>query len=131
MTAFYEAGERSDPSSHALLSTLVPNGPELKLETSFLEAQVASGVVGPTTWRLGNEHVVSINGGEATVSGCSYDPGARYASSGAAAPSDLGGGAGYTGYVSTLQLHGAEWLLYSTTVSFPTNTKQAGPCLGF
>jgi hypothetical protein len=128
---FYEASEHDTPSSPALLATLAPGSPELRQETDYIEEQSASGVAGPSSWRLGNISVLSHTGFVATVSACSYDPGSHYASTGAAAPADLGGGAGYTGYIATMRAQGGSWLLYATTVSSPSSSEEAGPCHGF
>jgi hypothetical protein len=128
---FYGASEHDSPSSPALLATLFPGSPELRQETDYIEEQSASGVAGPSSWRLGNISVVSRSASVATVSACSYDPGSHYVSTGAVAPADLGGGAGYTGYIATMRAHGGKWLLYATTVSSPTSSEEAGPCHGF
>jgi hypothetical protein len=128
---FYQASEHDSPSSPALLKTLFPGSPELRQETDYIEEQSASGVAGPSSWRLGNISVLSRSVSAATVSACSYDAGSHYVSTGAVAPADLGGGAGYTAYIATMRAQGGSWLLYATTVSSPTSSEEAGPCHGF
>jgi hypothetical protein len=131
INAFYLAGEQSEPSSSALLQSLVPGSPELKQETSFLEIQKVNGIVGPSTWRIGNVAVLSSSATQAVLSACSFDPGAYYRATGEPAPTSLGGGAGYTGYVVTLDRYNGKWLVFSTQVSAPTTTQETGPCHGF
>ena len=129
---YYQAGAAGNLNLTALDRTLVPDGPELKQETAFLGVQVGEGIIGPSTWRIGNARVVGYNkSGTAVVEGCSWDPGSHFLSTGAEAPASLGGGAGYTAFVSDMDLSGGRWLLDSTQVSAPTSTKEAGPCEGF
>jgi hypothetical protein len=130
--AFYVASEHSDPEWPAMLATVVRGSPQESQVTGFIGAQVAAGIVGPSTWRIGKVQVMDMGAGEvAIVEGCSWDPGAHYAVGGAAAPVDLGGGAGYTAYDTTMNLVGGRWAVYSTTVEELDSNAGAGPCDGF
>lgn len=129
--AFYEAAENDDPNSPTLLATLYPDSPEFRQESGFLGSIALAGVVGPSSWRIGNVLVLSMARTQALVSACSYDAGTHYRSTGAEAPSDLGGGAGLTAYRTTLRRQGTTWLVYQTNVTFPKATTETGPCHGF
>lgn len=131
VNAFYTASERDDPSFGPLLSSWVMGGPVADHAEAYLLAQEASGVVGPSTWRIGNARVVSVDGDTAHVEGCSYDPGSHYKATGAVAPADLGGGAGLTGYSTTMLLQAGRWLVDATVVTAPATAAEAGPCHGF
>jgi hypothetical protein len=98
---------------------------------AYLTALAAAGVVGPSTWRVGNDRVVRVRGALAEVLGCSYDIGSHYKATGVAAPPSLGGGPGYTGYDTTVERVHGQWEVYAAQTSSPTSTAQAGPCRGF
>jgi hypothetical protein len=128
---FYLASELGSPNFSSLDATLLPGSPEFSQEIAFISAQVASGVVGPSTWRIGHVAVVTLVGNVAVVTACSYDPGSHFRSTGRPAPASLGGGAGLTAYVSHLEDVAGRWLLYVTDASEPLPTSKAGPCFGF
>jgi hypothetical protein len=123
--AFYVASARSDPSYRPLSAGVAPGSPEDEQMISYLSAQVASGVVGPAHWRIGNLHVASLGRGTAVVTACSYDPGSHLRSSVARAPAALGGGAGLTAYTSDMSEIGGTWKLDRSVTSLP------GPCHDF
>jgi hypothetical protein len=129
--AFYLASERADPTYPSFLAAVMPTGPVLRDAEGFLSAQADAGVVGPSVWKLGNVTVLSLRGSTAVVSGCAYDPGSHYRSSGLAAPASLGGGAGLTASVTQLRKVGGRWLVLASLVSSPPSTAVAGPCRGF
>lgn len=131
INAFYRASSAGTSDLTALDATLLPGSAELNQENGFISSQELSGVVGPSTWRIGNVHVDWISGALAEVSACSFDPGSHYKSSGKQAPVSLGGGAGLTAYVAHLRLEAGKWLLYATQVSVPSSTTAAGPCHAF
>lgn len=131
VNAFYMAGELGEPAYAPLLRSWVRGGPVALHAAGFLQAQAAAGVIGPSTWRIGNIRVVALSGQVAQVKGCSYDPGSHYKSSGAVAPTDLGGGAGFTAYETTLDLIANRWLVDSSVTSSPSSSTVPGPCQGF
>jgi hypothetical protein len=128
---FYLASELGSTNLSRLDATLVPGGLALAQERAFISAQVVSGVVGPSAWRIGGVRVVSLVGEGAVVTGCSYDPGSHFRSTGRPAPPSLGGGAGLTSYVSRLEDVAGKWLLDATETSEPVSTTVEGPCRGF
>jgi len=128
---FYRASELGSTNLSSLDATLLPGSLEVAQETGFISAQVASGVVGPSTWRIGNVRVVSLAGDAAVITACSYDPGSHFRATGRPAPASLGGGARLTAYVSHLEDVAGRWLLYATDASEPMSASEAGPCLGF
>jgi len=132
MRAFYVASSRDNPAYGPLVAALVPGSPEDRAMIGYLSAQAASGVAGPSAWVLGRVGVRLEGPGRAIVSACSYDPGSRYVATGAAAPSDLGGGAGVTQYVSEMWRVDGAWLLYATTTeSFGGRGGGGSRCGGF
>lgn len=129
---FYLASSRDDPTYPPLLAALVPGSPELRAMLGYLSAQAASKVAGPSVWTLGRVRVRLEGPGRALVTACSYDPGSRDLSTGAAAPRDLGGGAGVTQYESEMWRVDGAWLLYSTTTATVVEKGGGGsPCAGF
>ena len=129
--AFYVASERGDPSYGPMLAGVVPGDPEQAQMVAFVSAQVASGVAGPSTWRIGEIRVVAVRGSNAVVEACATDPGSHEISSGTAAPPLLGGGAGLTAFVSDLAETGGSWKLVRTATSAPSSIDVEGPCHGF
>jgi type IV pilus biogenesis protein CpaD/CtpE len=131
VNAFYQAAERGDATYAPLEATLVRGGPVAVHTLAFLSEQDAMGIVGPSTWRVGNVRIVAVSAGSARVEGCSYDPGSHYKTTGGTPPADLGGGAGYTGYVTTMELIAGHWLVDSSVTSSPSTPQVVGPCQGF
>lgn len=131
MNAFYEASNDGNARLPGLLATLVPGSPSYEQETTYIAAQSVSGIAGPASWRIGAVALISSDSRKAVVSGCSFDEGSHYVSSGAQAPSTLGGSPGLTGYLATMERVGGSWLLYSTRVTSPSTSKEAGPCHDF
>jgi hypothetical protein len=131
MNAFYEASKDGNARLPALVATLVRGSPSYEQETTYIAAQSVSGIAGPARWRIGAVALISSGSGTAVVSGCSFDEGSHYASSGAQAPPTLGGSPGLTGYLTTMERVGGSWLLYSTRVTSPSTSKEAGPCHDF
>lgn len=131
INAFYVASELDRPGYGPLVATLVSGGPVQEHTEAYILTQSAMGVAGPATWRIGNVRVVSVGSATAEVVGCSYDPGSHYKSTGGEAPTDLGGGAGFTGYASTLDLIDGRWLVDTTVTTAPPSSSVAGPCHGF
>ena len=84
---------------------------------SYLSAQAASGVVGPSTWRIGNMRVVSLGRSNAVVTACSYDPGSHFRSGDLAAPAALGGGAGLPAYITDMAEMKGSWKLERSVTS--------------
>jgi hypothetical protein len=68
--AFYVASVLGDPSYRLLGLGVIPGSPEDDQMISYLSAQAASGVVGPSTWHIGNMRVVSLGRSNAVVRGC-------------------------------------------------------------
>ncbi len=131
LVAFYEASERDDPTYPPFVNSVV-RGSQQQIEAgAFILSQGTAGVVGPSTWRIGDAKVVSLHGTTATVNGCSYDPGSHYKAGVGTPPTSLGGGAGYTAYVTTMRLVDGRWKADDTVTSSPTSTQEAGPCHGF
>lgn len=131
LNAFYEASHEDNARLPALIASLVPGSPSYKQETTFVAALAVSGVAGPPRWRIGEVEVRSVAGATATVSGCSFDEGSHYRASGTPAPPSLGGSPGLTGYFATMKDVGGSWRLYTMRVTFPSSTKEAGPCHDF
>jgi hypothetical protein len=129
--AFYLASSKDDARSPGLVATLAPAGPDYTQETTYIAAQSVSGVAGPSTWQVGGVVVESLTASRAMVSGCSFDRGSHYRSSGLPAPPSLGGSPGLTGYLATMEQVNGRWLLFATQVSAPANTQEAGPCHDF
>lgn len=129
--AFYRAALLGDPQYPPLLGTLVPGGPVEVHSIAYLSALVAAGLRGPPTWRVGNEHVISVTATSARVEGCLFDTGSVWKSTGGPAPPSLGGGAGLTASDATLVLEGGRWLVLADDVSTVTSPKEPGPCHGF
>jgi len=131
LTAYYQASEHDDPSLPAMLAGAVPGSAEFAQVTAFIDEQRADGVAGPSHWRIGDVRVVSREGSRAVVTGCSYDKGSYVVSTGAVAPTSLGGGAGLTSYSSVMERSGGTWKVDSTAVAMPKSPAAAGPCHGF
>jgi hypothetical protein len=129
--AFYVAGRIGDPSYPRLISSFVPGSPALEQTEAWLTAIVGAGVMAPADYRVGDVHVTWLAGSRATLTGCSFDTGSVYRSSGVAAPSALGGGAGLTASVASLREVDGRWLVWSDQTSAPASSKEEGPCHGY
>ena len=131
MEAFYTASVLGDPSYRPLGLGVVPGSPQDDQMISYLSAQAASGVVGPSTWDIGNVHVVSLGRTSAVVTACSYDPGSRFRSGDLAAPPALGGGAGLTAYITDMTEVGPSWKLERSETFAEPDASLPGPCHRF
>ncbi|MGO9299347.1 MAG: hypothetical protein ACLP1E_08595 [Acidimicrobiales bacterium] len=131
MEAFYTASALGDPSYRPLGLGVVPGSPQDDQMISYLSAQAASGVVGPSTWDIGNVHVVSLGRTSAVVTACSYDPGSRFRSGDLAAPPALGGGAGLTAYITDMTEVGPSWKLERSETFAEPDASLPGPCHRF
>lgn len=129
--AFYVASERGDPSYPPLVAGVIPGGPAEEQALSFISAQAASGVVGPSTWRLGNVVVSRRAGATAVVTACAFDPGSHLKANGLPAPAPLGGGAGLTAFVTDMTEVNGTWKVDKSVTSAPRSTDSPGPCRGF
>jgi hypothetical protein len=130
-SAFYRAALADSPEYPPLLATLVRGGPVFVHSIAYLSALASAGVRGPPTWRIGNEHVVSMGVSRARVEGCLFDTGSVWKATGASAPASLGGGAGLTASDATLVFRSGKWLVLTDDVSAVSSSKEAGPCHGF
>lgn len=117
IAAFYQASERADPSYGPLLASVVVGGPAAEQEVSYIAAQEASGVQGPSSWQLAAGAVSNLVAASAVVTGCTYDPGSVVAATRAPAPPALGGGAGATEFVSEMEEVEGRWRLLKSTTS--------------
>ena len=131
MEAFYTASALGNPSYRPLGLGVVPGSPQDDQMISYLSAQAASGVVGPSTWDIGNMHVVSLGRTSAVVTACSYDPGSRFRSGDLAAPAALGGGAGLTVYITDMTELGPSWKLERSETFAEPDASSPGPCHRF
>ena len=131
MEAFYTASALGDPSYRPLGLGVVPGSPQDDQMISYLSAQAASGVVGPSTWDIGDMHVVSLGRTSAVVRACSYDPGSRFRSGDLAAPAGLGGGAGLTAYITDMTEVGRSWKLERSETFAEPDASSPGPCHRF
>lgn len=129
--AFYRAGRLGEPDYAPLISSFAPGAPALEPTISFLSAIAAAGVVAPSRFRIGNVDITSSSGSEAELTGCTYDTGSVYRSSGESAPLNLGGGAGFTASQVVLHLVGGRWLVWSDQTSSVASPDAEGPCHGF
>ena len=129
--AFYVASVLGDPSYRLLGLGVIPGSPEDDQMISYLSAQAASGVVGPSTWRIGNMRVVSLGRSNAVVTACSYDPGSHFRSGDLAAPAALGGGAGLTAYITDMAEMKGSWKLERSATSAEQSPSSPGPCHRF
>jgi hypothetical protein len=130
-TAFYEAALHDEPYYQPLLATLVAGGPVYTHSIAYLTGLVTEGLVGPSTWRVGNERVLSLSSDRARVTGCLWDTGSVYKSSHRPAPPALGGGSGFAASDAILVLRHGRWLVLEDAVKGVTSDKEAGPCHGF
>ena len=128
MEAFYAASLHGTGWSRRLSLGVVAGSPQDEAMISFLSAQTASGVVGPSKWRLGKERLVSLDRSRAVVAACSYDPGSHFRSGHLAAPSGLGGGAALTAYLSDMTDVRGSWRLERTATSDLTGVVRPGAC---
>ena len=128
MEVFYAASRHGAGWSRRLGLGVVAGSPEDEAMTSFLSAQAASGVVGPSRWRIGSGRVVSLGRARAVVAGCSYDTGSRFRSGPLAAPGDLGGGAAVTAYLSSMTEVRGSWRLERTVTSDLAGGVWPGAC---
>ena len=131
MEAFYTASALGNPSYRPLGLGVVPGSPQDDQMISYLSAQAASGVVGPSTWDIGNMHVVSLGRTSAVVTACSYDPGSRFRSGDLAAPAALGGGAGLTVYITDMTELEPSWKLERSETFAEPDASSPGPCHRF
>ncbi len=129
--AFYEAGRLSQPDYPPLVASFAPGSPALSRTVSFLTVLDQAGVVAPSVYRIGNAHVWSVAGGVARLTGCTYDTGSVYRSSGAPAPAGFGGGASLTASTAVLHEVAGRWLVWSDQTSTPSSSKEIGPCRGY
>ena len=129
--AFYVASVLGDPSYRLLGLGVIPGSPEDDQMISYLSAQAASGVVGPSTWHIGNMRVVSLGRSNAVVTACSYDPGSHFRSGDLAAPAALGGGAGLTAYITDMAEMKGSWKLERSATSAEQSPSSPGPCHRF
>ena len=129
--AFYTASALGDPSYRPLGLGVVPGSPEDERMISYLSAQAASGVVGPSTWRIGNLRVESLGPARAVVTACSYDAGSHFRSGALRPPRALGGAAGLTGYVTDMTETEGFWKLERSVTSVEQSVSASGPCHGF
>lgn len=97
----------------------------------WLTALQVAGVVAPPTYRIGAVRVVRASAATVTLAGCTYDSGSIYRSTGAPAPTALGGGAGYTASTAVVHLVGERWLVWADQSSTVASNTVAGPCKGF
>jgi hypothetical protein len=128
---FYIAGELGEPNYPPLLASWVPGGPVAVHAHAYLAQQSAMGIVGPSTWRIGDVRVLGGTSQVQAVEGCSYDPGSYYRATRKPAPAALGGGPGLTGYDTTMDLVDGRWVVDDTIVSSPASPAAPGPCHGF
>jgi len=128
MEAFYVASLHGDVWSRRLGRGVVAGSPADEAMLSFLSAQAASGVAGPSTWRIGKARVVSLGRSRAVVAACSYDPGSHFRSGHLAAPGDLGGGAALTAYLSDMTEVRVSWRLERTVTSDLADFAGPGAC---
>ena len=131
MEAFYTASALDDPSYRPLSLGVVPGSPADDQMVSYLAAQAASGVVGSSTWRIGNMRVASLSQSSAVVSACSYDPGSHFRSRGLAAPAALGGGAGLTSYTTDMTEVKGSWKVERSVTSAEPSVSSPGSCRWF
>ena len=131
MEAFYTASAVGGLSYRSLGAGVVPGSPEDDQVLSYLSAQAASGVVGPSTWRIANMRVVSLGRSSAVVTACSYDPGSHFRSGDIAAPAWLGGGAGITAYTTDMTEVRSSWKLERSVTAPQPDAFLPGPCYGF
>lgn len=129
--AFYRAGQLGDASYPPLAASFAPGSPAEPRTVAWLEALESAGIVAPSAHRIGGARVQSVRGATAYLTGCTYDSGAVYRSSGDPAPSDLGGGAGYTASRAVLRLVAGHWLVWSDRTTTVSSSKERGPCHGF
>ena len=120
-----------DPSYRPLSLGVVPGSPGDDQMISYLAAQAASGVVGPSTWRIGDTRVALLSRSRAVVSACSYDGGSHFRSDGLAAPAALGGGAGLTSYTTDMTEVKGSWKVEKSATSAQPTTSSGGPCHRF
>ena len=128
MEAFYTASALGDLSSRRLGLGVVPGSPADDRMISYLSAQAASGVVGPSTWHIGRARVVSLGRSTAVVAACSYDPGSHFRSGDIAAPGGLGGGAALTAYLADMAEVKGSWRLERTMTSDQPGAALPGAC---
>jgi len=131
MDAFYEASKLDEPFYGPLGLGVVAGGPEDEQMTAYLAAQAASRVVGPSTWRIGDIELASLNRHVAVVQACSYDPGSHLRSSGMSAPRSLGGGAGFSAYRTSMAFQEGMWKLAKSVTWAQGASSRAGPCRAF
>ena len=131
MEAFYTASALGDPSYRPLSLGVVPGSPGDDQMISYLAAQAASGVVGPSTWRIGDVRVALLSRSRAVVSACSYDGGSHFRSGGLTAPAALGGGAGLTSYTTDMTEVKGSWKVEKSATSAQPTTSSGGPCHRF
>ena len=129
--AFYAAGRLSEPEYPALIASFAPGSPALGRTVAWLIALGDAGVIAPQTYRVGGERVTRLTGSTAWLTGCTYDTGSVYRSTGAPAPGDLGGGASLTASVAVLRHVAGRWLVWSDQTSTPSSSEENGPCHGF
>ncbi|MGH9170425.1 MAG: hypothetical protein ACRD0Z_06090 [Acidimicrobiales bacterium] len=128
---FYEAALHDEPDYTPFLSTLVPGGAVYTHSVAYLTGLVSEGLVGPSTWRVGNERVVSQTSTEAHVEGCLWDTGSLWKASHEPAPAALGGGSGFAASHALLVLDNGKWLVLDDSVTTVKSDKEPGPCHGF
>ncbi|MGO9557978.1 MAG: hypothetical protein ACLPQS_09800 [Acidimicrobiales bacterium] len=129
--AFYEAGRLGEPEYPPLLASFAHGSPALGRTVAWLIALRDAGVIAPATYRVGNARVTRVTAKTAWLSGCTYDTGSVYRSTGAEAPVNLGGGASFTASVAVLRLVGGRWLVWSDQTSTPSSPEENGPCHGY
>lgn len=129
--AFYRAGQLGEPDYPPLLASFATSSPALRGVVSFLSALQAAGVAAPSHYRLRATRLLDETPQSARLTGCSYDSGAVYRSSGRAAPASLGGGAGLTSYRVKLLWTGGRWLVWSAIPAAVSSSALPGPCHGF
>lgn len=128
---FYRAALLGQPDYKPLLASFAPGSPAAEEVVSYLTALHEAGVVGPEHYRVGGGRLVKERDGRAEVTGCAFDTGSRYSSTGASAPAALGGGAGLTSYSVTLEFIGGRWLVWSAHPHAVSSDQTSGPCQGF
>jgi len=129
--AFYAASALGDPSYRRLALGVIAGSPEDDEMISYLSAQAASGVVGPSSWHIGNVRVVSLGRSHAVVTGCSYDRGSHLRTGDLAVAPWLGGGPGLTAYLTDMTAVTGSWKLDSSATSSVYATSAPGPCHRF
>jgi hypothetical protein len=129
--AFYAAGRLGDPEYAPLVSSFAAGSPGEARTVAWLSALMAAGVEAPEHYRVGNTNVYAVTPDSARLSGCTYDSGSVYRSSGTPAPAALGGGAGYTASEAVLREISGHWLVWSNQTLNVASAEESGPCHGF